>query len=200
MTAASTQSIDTPDWSKIPSPTDDGAADHLVGVLLPSIPLQSTDGENVILASLRGKVVVYAYPRTGVPGQPNPVGWDMIPGARGCTPQCCAFSNNNQALIDAGVSKVFGLSTQSTEYQRELANRLHLPFSILSDNHRLLADALGLPTMAVSGEIMLKRLTMIIDDGRITKVFYPVFPPDGNAKEVLDFVSTTRGKAHENAG
>ena len=168
---------------------DDGAADHLVGLRLPAISLQATNGDSIVLANRSGTVVVYAYPRTGVPGKPNPDGWDMIPGARGCTPQSCAFRDQHKELTSLGVAEVFGLSTQTTRYQRELVERLHLPFSILSDNQMCLTHELRLPTIEVSGEKLLKRLTMVIEAGRISKVFYPVFPPDRNAHDVVDFLS-----------
>ena len=173
------------DWSKIPPPIDDGGAGHLQGAKVPDIALPATDGSHVSLARLAGRVVVFAYPRTGEPGKPALAqDWDMIPGARGCTPQACAFRDLHGELIAAGAAGVFGLSTQDTGYQLEVATRLHLPFSLLSDAKLTLTKALGLPTMEVAGLILLKRLALIIDDGRIAKVFYPVFPPDKNAAEV----------------
>lgn len=178
-------SIQAPDWSAIPKPVDDGAASHLFGMQIPSVPLPSTDGATVDLASLPGLVVVYAYPRTGVPGVENPPGWDLIPGARGCTPQTCAFRDHFAELKALSVSRLFGLSSQSTAYQREAAERLHLPFPILSDEHFRLATALRLPTFQTSGMTLIKRLTLVILDGRIEHVFYPVFPPDRNARDVL---------------
>ncbi len=129
--------------------------------------------------------MVYAYPRTGVPGVENPNGWDLIPGARGCTPQSCAFRDHFVELKSAGVSHLFGLSTQNSNYQREAAERLHLPFPILSDEHLNLTEAMRLPTFKTDGMTLLKRLTLIIDSGIITQVFYPIFPPDQNAREVL---------------
>jgi len=175
----------TVDWSKIPAPIDDGAGRRLEGVNLPDIALPATDGSHVSLARRAGRVVVFAYPRTGEPGKPALAqDWDMIPGARGCTPQACAFRDLHGELIAAGAAGVFGLSTQDTDYQLEAATRLHLPFSLLSDAKLTLTKALGLPTMEVAGLILLKRLALIIDDGRIAKVFYPVFPPDKNAAEV----------------
>jgi peroxiredoxin len=177
--------IDAPDWSTIPRPIDDGAAAHLVGMLVPSIPLAATDGTTVDLSSLPGLVVVYAYPRTGIPGVENPPGWDLIPGARGCTPQSCAFRDHFAELQALGVKRLFGLSTQDTAYQREAATRLHLPFPILSDDKLRLAGALRLPTFETSGMTLLKRLTLLIRDGKIEHVFYPVFPPDKNASDVI---------------
>jgi peroxiredoxin len=174
------------DWSKIPPPLDDGGARHLEGLKLPDLPLPATDGSTVSLARLGGRSVVYAYPRTGRPDQIALVDdWDMIPGARGCTPQSCAFRDHHSELLTAGASHVFGLSTQNTDYQREAVARLHLPFAILSDENLALIKALHLPTMEVAGLVLLKRMALVIDDGRITKVFYPVFPPDRNAVDAL---------------
>ena len=185
-------SVDAPDWSTIPAPADDGAARHLVGRDLPSITLAATDGRRVDLAALRGLTVVYAYPRTGRPGVDNPDGWDMIPGARGCTPQSCAFRDHFAELRALGVDHLFGLSTQTPAYQQEVAARLHLPFAILSDEMLELATALTLPTFATSGMTLLKRFTLVIRDGRIDHVFYPVFPPDRNAADVIAWLSASR--------
>jgi peroxiredoxin len=174
------------DWSKIPAPHDDGAARHLEGLRLPDIALPATDGRSVSLARCQGRTVVYAFPRMGKPGQIALIdGWDEIPGARGCTPQSCAFRDHFKELTAAGAAQVFGLSTQDTAYQVEAVARLHLPFAILSDERGELANALRLPTMQVAGLTLLKRLALVSDDGRITKVFYPVFPPDRNAGDVL---------------
>jgi peroxiredoxin len=174
------------DWTKIPAPIDDGAAAHLSGAKLPDVALQSTDGATVTLAKLEGRTVVFVYPRTGEPGKIALVDdWDMIPGARGCTPQTCAFRDLFAELKMAGAAHVFGLSTQTSAYQSELAARLHLPFGILSDADLSLAKALKLPTMEVAGETMINRMAWIVDGGRITHVFYPVFPPDRNAGDVL---------------
>lgn len=181
-------SISTPDWSKLPSPQDDGAAGHLPGIAIPSIALPATDDSNVDLSRLAGRTVVYAYPRSGQPGVENPSGWDMIPGARGCTPQTCSFRDHFAELLAVGVDHLFGLSTQSSAYQRELAARLHLPFAILSDEQLKLAKALRLPTFTVESLTLLKRLTLIIDNGIVKKVFYPVFPPDSNAGDVLKWL------------
>jgi peroxiredoxin len=182
-------SVDAPDWSQLPTPQDDGAARHLVGLTLPSVPLPATDGTTVDLAALPGRTVVYAYPRTGRPGVDNPDGWDAIPGARGCTPQSCAFRDHFAALRAHGVGHLFGLATQDTAYQREAAERLHLPFALLSDARLTLARALDLPTFETSGMTLLKRLTLVIDDGAITHVFYPVFPPDRSADAVLAWLA-----------
>jgi peroxiredoxin len=133
------------------------------------------------------RTVIYCYPMTGVPGKPLPEGWDMIPGARGCTPQTCGFRDHYQKLLQFEIG-VFGLSTQTTEYQREMADRLHLPFEILSDADFRLCEALHLPTFEVDGMRLVKRLTMIVRSGRIEHVLYPVFPPNDSADEVLRWV------------
>jgi len=176
------------DYQKLPEglpvPEDDGAAAHLRGFRLPSVALPSTAGRLVDLSALSGRWVVYAYPRTGEPGKDSPPGWDAIPGARGCTPQSCAFRDHHAEIAALGAG-VLGLSTQTSSYQREAAGRLHLPFEILSDAEFRLTEALGLPTFETAGLRLLKRLTMIVEEGRIVKVFYPVFPPDRNAQEVL---------------
>jgi peroxiredoxin len=169
----------------LPVPTDDGASGHLPGLALPEVDLPSTDGDRVSLAALRGRTVVYAYPRTGRPGEPSLVDdWDLIPGARGCTPEACGFRDHHRELAEAGAA-VFGLSTQSTAYQRELVERLGLPFAVLSDERLALTEALRLPTFAVAGQTLLRRLTLILRDGSVEHVFYPVFPPDRHAAEVL---------------
>jgi peroxiredoxin len=174
------------DWSKIPPPIDDGGTAHLRGLTLPPIALRATDDNMVTLAELPGRTVVFAYPRTGEPGKIALVDdWDMIPGARGCTPQTCAFRDLFADLKAAGAAHVFGLSTQSNDYQAEMAARLHLPFPVLSDEKLELTRALNLPTMDVAGLSLIKRMALIIDDGCITHVFYPVFPPDRNAGDVL---------------
>ena len=163
-------SVDTPDWSAIPAPADDGAAAHVAGMRMPPTPLASTDGTIVDLSVLPGLVVVYAYPRTGRPGVDNPPGWNLIPGARGCTPQSCAFRDHFAELQALGVSRIFGLSTQDTAYQREAAERLHLPFPILSDETLKLTEALRLPTFQTSGMTLLKRLALVIRDGKIEQI------------------------------
>ena len=171
--------------AELPAPQDDGAARHLAGMRLPSMVLAATDGSNVDLSKLSDRTVVYVYPRTGVPGQPLPEGWNEIPGARGCTPQSCGFRDHFGELKRLGVARVFGLSTQDSAYQREVVERLHLPFPVLSDERLALTSALDLPTITTSGITLLKRMALIIDDGVISKVFYPVFPPDKNAEEVI---------------
>jgi len=174
----------TPDWSSLPVPQDDGAARHLPGMKVPAIVLAATDGAQINLAALPGRSVVFAYPRTGVPNQPNPPGWDAIPGARGCTPQACAFRDLYAELKSLGVAHLYGLSVQPTDYQREMAEREHLPFSMLSDESLALTRALRLPTFEASRMTLNKRLTLVIRDGVIEQVFYPVFPPDQNAAQV----------------
>jgi peroxiredoxin len=161
------------DWSKIPAPADDGGAAHLPGMTLPAIGLLATDDTSVMLSALSGRTVVFAYPRTG---------------ARGCTPQTCAFRDLFAELKAAGAAQVFGLSTQSNAYQTEMASRLHLPFPVLSDEKLALTRALKLPTMEVAGLTLIKRLALIIDDAKVSHVFYPVFPPDRNAGDVLDWL------------
>ena len=172
----------------LPVPLDDGACAHLTGISLPAVPLLSTAGSVVDLATLGGRTVVYGYPRTGRPDQEPPTGWNAIPGARGCTPQSCGFRDHFQDLQRLG-ARVFGLSTQDTDYQREAVERLHLPFKLLSDAELTFARLLRLPTFEVEGMRLIKRLTLIITDGRIEKVFYPVFPPDANAAEVIAWLS-----------
>jgi peroxiredoxin len=178
--------------SDLPVPHDDGAARHLAGMTLPDLSLPATGGPAINLSKLKGRVVVYIYPRTGVPGVDAPEGWDDIPGARGCTPQSCGFRDHFAELRALGVAGVFGLSTQSTDYQREAAKRLHLPFPILSDSALKFARALNLPTFSVAGMTLLKRMALVIDDGSITKAFYPVFPPDKNAEEVIAWLRASR--------
>jgi peroxiredoxin len=171
--------------SDLPAPVDDGACDHLPGLAMPALRLASTAGRLVDLAALSApRTVIYCYPRTGRPGQPLPDGWDMIPGARGCTPQTCAFREHHRELAELG-AEVYGLSTQTTEYQREMAARLHLPFEILSDAELRLASALRLPTFEAGGARLIKRLTLVVQGGAVEHVFYPVFPPDESAGEVV---------------
>jgi peroxiredoxin len=168
----------------LPVPEDDGAADHLLDAVVPAIELPATTGDAISLNELEGRTVLFAYPRTGRPDEELPPGWNAIPGARGCTPETCGFRDAHGQFTDLGV-RVLALSTQSPEYQRELAERLGLPFPVLSDEGLELTRALGLPTFETSGMTLLKRLTLVIDDGRIAHVFYPVFPPDTHAAEVL---------------
>ncbi|MBV9453920.1 MAG: peroxiredoxin [Rubrobacter sp.] len=172
----------------LPIPVDDGAADHLTGMHLPPVPLASTAGNLVHLSVLEGRTVVYCYPMTGPPDRNLPQGWDEIPGARGCTPQSCTF-RDHYAELRALDTRVFGLSTQDTDYQQETAKRLHLPFELLSDQDLRFAHALGMPAFEVEGMILLKRLTLIANGGLIEKVFYPVFPPNKSAEEVIYWLS-----------
>jgi peroxiredoxin len=169
----------------LPAPADDGACAHLPGLVVPAIELAATDGAVVSLTRLPGRTIVYAYPRTGRPGEPSLVAdWDLIPGARGCTPESCGFRDHHAELAAAGAA-VFGLSTQDTPYQRELVERLRLPFAILSDAGLELTPALGLPTFEAAGETLIKRLTLLLRDGIVERVWYPVFPPDSHASDVL---------------
>lgn len=180
----------------LPQPVDDGAAAHLTGMPLPRVSLRSTAGRLVDLSSLSApRRVIYCYPMTGVPGKPLPEGWDMIPGARGCTPQTCGFRDHHRELSQLG-AEVFGLSTQAADYQLEMARRLHLPFEILSDADLSFSSALRLPAFDVDRMHLLKRLTLIASSGKIEHVFYPVFPPNESAGEVLRWLKTHPLPAH----
>jgi peroxiredoxin len=176
-------------WSTLPEglpvPEDDGACAHLPGSRVPSVPLPSTSGQLVDLGRQPGRVVCFCYPRTGRPGEPAPDGWDLIPGARGCTPEACGFRDLNREFIALGV-RVFGLSAQSSEYQRETAERLHLTFELLSDQDLRFTRALRLPTFEAGGMTLIKRLTLLVEEGTIRRVFYPVFPPDAHPRQVLE--------------
>ena len=176
----------------IPAPQDDGAARHLTGAKLPDLALPATKGAPVNLSRLTGRTVIYIYPRTGVPGVDPPTGWDQIPGARGCTPQSCTLRDHFDELVRFGVAHLYGLSTQDTAYQREAATRLHLPFALLSDEKLELTKALRLPTFSAAGMTLLKRMALVVDEGQITKVFYPVFPPDRNAAEIIVWLQESR--------
>jgi peroxiredoxin len=172
----------------LPVPTDDGAAAHLPGTALPAIALPATGGGSVRLDELRGRTVVFVYPFTGRPGHEPPggeVGWNAIPGARGCTPEACSFRDEIGRFTALGV-RVHGLSVQDTDYQREAVERLHLPYSLLSDADLQLTRALALPTFEVEGMTLLRRLTLLLDTGRIADVIYPVFPPDRGAELALE--------------
>jgi len=181
--------------SDLPVPIDDGGAWHLAGANLPDITLQATTGPAVTLSKLKGVTVLYVYPRTGVPGVDAPPGWDDIPGARGCTPQSCGFRDHFAALKALGVAQVYGLSSQDSAYQREAAERLHLPFPLLSDAELKLQSAIGLPTFLTSGMTLYKRMALVLEDAAIVRVFYPVFPPDKNAEEVTAWLRQRRGPA-----
>jgi peroxiredoxin len=173
----------------LPVPEDDGAADHLAGMEVPELRFPSTGGGTADLAALaRERLVAYVYPRTGVPGEPSPIGWDDIPGARGCTPQSCAF-RDALADFDRLGAAVVGISAQSPAEQAEFAAREHIPFPLLSDSSLALASALRLPAFEVEGMTLYRRLTFVAEAGRVVKVFYPVFPPDRNASEVLGWLS-----------
>ena len=168
--------------------TKNKVSEKLTGTAIPSLILTTTNGNDIDLASLKGTTIVYAYPRTSPPNEPPIEGWDQIPGARGCTPQSKDFAARHDEIITAGADRVFGLSTQDSAYQSELKNRLGLPFDIISDNKLVLADALNLPTFDVGGMTLLTRLTLIIRDGMIARVFHPVTDPAGSASEVLDYL------------
>jgi peroxiredoxin len=175
----------------LPQPEDDGAADHLPGMRMPALVLPSTSGRSVALDELgAGRAVLYLYPMTGRPGTDLPDGWDAIPGARGCTPEACAFRDHHADLLAAGASAVFGLSSQDTGYQSEFAQRTKLPFELLADPQRRLGAALRLPTFAAGGMTLYRRLTLVVADSTIEHVFYPVFPPDGHAEQVLGWLRT----------
>jgi peroxiredoxin len=185
--------MDAPDLMRLPAglpvPVDDGAAGHLPGRVMPALSLPATDGRLVALDALgSGRTVIYVYPMTGRPGVDLPPGWDDIPGARGCTPESCGFRDHHAELLAAGAVQVFGLSSQSSEYQREAVDRLHLPFAMLSDERLALAGALGLPTFTTGGMTLYRRLTMIVTGGAVEHAFYPVFPPDQHAQQVLDWL------------
>jgi peroxiredoxin/DNA-binding transcriptional MerR regulator len=170
----------------LPVPADDGAADHLPGRPVPHLALPATSGKTVVLDQLGpGRTVLYVYPLTGRPDVDLPDGWDSIPGARGCTAEACGFRDHHDDLRAAGASRVFGLSSQDSEYQREVASRLRLPFAMLSDTALALAELLTLPTFRAGGMTLFKRLTLVISDGTIEHAFYPVFPPNEHAQQVL---------------
>ena len=172
----------------LPVPQDDGACNHLTGMRLPAVTLHSTGGKPVEMGTLPGWSIIYCYPRTGRPDQPSPTGWDAIPGARGCTPQSCAFRDHYEEMRQLGIDAVYGLSTQDIAYQKEAVERLHLPFELLSDERLEFARGLNLPTFQVDGMTLIKRLTMVVHDGGIEHVFYPVFPPDLNAPTVIHWL------------
>jgi peroxiredoxin len=173
----------------LPEPRDDGAAAHLVGQVVPSIVFASTADGAVEIAALPGTTVIYVYPMTGVPGVEQPDGWDLIPGARGCTAEACDFRDHFAELRAAGATAVFGLSAQTTDYQLEAVDRLHLPFAMLSDSALRLAESMGLPTFEAGGMRLYRRLTLILRDGVVDHVFYPVFPPDTHAAAVVSWLA-----------
>jgi peroxiredoxin len=181
--------------ANLPVPLDDGACDHLPGMKVPSILLRSTKGRMVNLAEPSSeRMVVYIYPRTGAPGSTVPGNWDEIPGARGCTPQSCSMRDHYREAKALG-AEIFGLSTQTTEYQKEAVERLHLPFEILSDVDFKFTHALNLPTFTYEGVTLDKRLTLVIKDGKIEKVFYPVFPPDKHGEQIVAWLKRKQGIA-----
>jgi peroxiredoxin len=170
----------------LPVPENDGAADHLPGRSVPPLTLPATSGQRVALDQLgAGRTVLYVYPLTGRPDVDLPEGWDNIPGARGCTAEACDFRDHHHDLLAAGAARVFGLSSQDSDYQREVVDRLRLPFAMLSDTDLTLAETLGLPTFRAGGMTLFKRLTLVISDGTIEHVFYPVSPPNEHAQLVL---------------
>ena len=169
----------------LPVPQDDGAADHLKGKRLPNVKLAATNGQVIDLGDLPGTVVIYCYPMTGRPNVPLPDGWDQIPGARGCTPQSCSFRDHYQEIRALGAD-VIGLSVQNTDYQKEMAERLQLPFSVVSDIHYEFQKALNLPTFQAAGMTLLKRLTLIVKNGGVGEVHYPIFPSDSDPDWVID--------------
>ena len=176
----------------LPVPEDDGAADHLEGTRIPRLELPTTDQRALDLAEAAQQLLVlYIYPRTGRPGEELPTGWDDIPGARGCTPQACAFRDLNAEIAAQG-AHTLGLSAQSVAEQHEFAQRTGLPYALASDPLLTVADALGLPTFEVDGMTLYKRITLIADAGRIVKAFYPVFPPNRNAQDVLEWLQANR--------
>jgi peroxiredoxin len=170
--------------SGLPLPEDDGAADHLTGATVPSMRMPSTQGDLDLAELAEGLLVLYVYPRTGRPGVEPPVAWDETPGARGCTPQSCGYRDHGAELRELG-ARVVGVSAQSLDDQREAADRLRLPHPVAADPELRLAEALRLPTFEFDGQRLYKRLALVAEAGRIVKVFYPVFPPDENAADVV---------------
>ena len=181
------QSLSLPD--NLPVPQDDGSSAHLPGLKIPQLALTTTAGSTVDFSSLTGRSVIFCYPKTGLPGKEPPAAWNEIPGARGCTPQNCGFRDEYVNLQRAGVKQLFGLSTQSSSYQQEAAQRLDLPYLLVSDEKLALTHALNLPTFDFEGETLIKRLTLIVDDGVITHILYPVFPPDKSAADTLGWIN-----------
>jgi len=176
----------------LPIPQDDGLTNHLKGMRLPNISLDATNGKTINLGDIKGKLVIYCYPMTGQPNVALPDGWDQIPGARGCTPQSCSFRDHYQELQALGAD-VVGLSVQSTEYQKEMADRLHLPFPVVSDANYQFQKALNMPTFVAAGMKLLKRVTLIANNGLIEAVHYPIFPSDADPAWVLDYLKGHRG-------
>ena len=171
----------------LPIPIDDGATNHLIGMTLPNISLKSTRGDSISVGNFNGKLVIYCYPMTGQPNVPLPEGWDQIPGARGCTPQSCSFRDHYQDIQALG-AEVIGLSVQTTDYQKEMADRLHLPFPVVSDSNHEFSKAMNMPTFVAAGMTLLKRVTLIAEDGMIKAVHYPIFPSDSDPAWVIDYL------------
>jgi len=176
----------------LPVPQDDGSTNHLKGMRLPNISLNATNGKAVNLGDIKGKLVIYCYPMTGQPNVDLPNGWDQIPGARGCTPQSCSFRDHYQELQSLG-AEVIGLSVQTTEYQKEMVDRLHLPFPVVSDANYQFQKALNMPTFVTAGMTLLKRVTLIANNGVIEAVHYPIFPSDSDPAWVIDYLKGHRG-------
>lgn len=173
-------------------PQDDGACSHLTGSAMPSVSMSDTSGHSVDVASLSGPTILFCYPRTGAPGETITDDWNAIPGARGCTPQACSFRDELTELQKLGVKNIFGVSTQDTPYQAEAKERLRLPYELLSDENLTFAKALKLPTFEWQGKTLIKRLALAVEDAKIIHVFYPVFPPDTNAKEVAKWLASKK--------
>ncbi len=176
----------------LPIPQDDGSTNHLRGMRLPQVSLRATNGKTIHLGNIKGKLVIYCYPMTGQPNVALPDDWDQIPGARGCTPQSCSYREHYQELQALG-AEVVGLSVQSTEYQKEMADRLHLPFPVVSDANYQFQKALNMPTFEAAGMTLLKRITLIANNGVIEAVHYPIFPSDSDPARVMDYLRTHPG-------
>ena len=181
--------------ANLPIPQDDGAANHLPGMRLPRLSLCATTGKELNLGEIKGRLVIYCYPMTGQPNVALPEGWDQIPGARGCTPQSCSFRDHYQELQSLGV-EIVGLSVQSTAYQQEMADRLHLPFPVVSDADYQFQGALQLPTFIAAGMTLLKRITLIANDGVIEAIHYPIFPSDSDPAWVISYLKKYSTKSH----
>ena len=175
----------------LPIPQDDGSTNHLKGMKLPNVALNATNGKTINFGDIKSKLVIYCYPMTGRPDVPLPDGWDEIPGARGCTPQSCSFRDHYKELQELK-AEVIGLSVQTTEYQKEMVERLHLPFPVVSDADYKFQKALGLPTFVASGMTLLKRLTLIVKEGKIVNVHYPIFPSDSDPAWVIDYLKANQ--------
>lgn len=173
----------------LPIPQDDGCANHLKGMRLPNVSLNATNGSTVHFGDIKGKLVIYCYPMTGQPNIALPDGWDQIPGARGCTPQSCSFRDHYQELQALGAD-LMGLSVQTTKYQKEMVDRLHLPFPVVSDVNYQFQKALNMPTFVAAGMILLKRVTLIANNGVIEAVHYPIFPSDGDPAWVINYLKS----------